>query len=1294
MNKSEPKKTITLFCGGDVNLGRRMNYLSRKMKQLVGIHEMAKADCRLVNLECVVANKGEQRETKRYLFLHARPEQMNILTEYNVDIVTTANNHAGDYGPEALLEELDYLDTAGILHTGSGKNFEEAIKPVYKKVGDIVLAVFSVDSRRRTAASTADRPGTAYLPIDKIDLWEKVFKEQFRKAHEKAHVVIVVPHWGENFVERPFESQKKIGRLLIDLGADVVLGTHAHQFQGVENYKNRPIVYDMGDFLFDSQKSPPTACFNLEISSDGVEKITFIPLVKRTGQTVRAQKSAPSLAKFFIDLCSEFNTETKPLKKGKVEITFTPPPREAKVINDFEDTVNPIKRLIEPLREPLPEWTVDKVPDEAIIPPQSFGPLKLVGYHVPPECRTMTKVRMIYVETYWTIDEPVDKDYRLAIRGIPVKECDMPPFGRWQGHEFLDYMWPVNRWKPGIIYRERFAALAPLDKKREFKVFNVDLRMELTVTVDEEVIGEFKDPNLIKMQIEGLLYHNSDFDDIIYQSEPGKCWTAEQLAKVTGGEWIVPPPKDWYIQSFKLANLPTKIKSGPTLFVANAEKNKTNAEKLLEGIAEFSGAIIDHKVEGLPENFPVLKVANAKRAMFELGIAARKRFQGKVIGVTGSNGKTTTCNMLEHVIGDNHKVTATRENRNMYEQVPWVFAHVNPNDAYAILEINISSLSTAQGSITYDITPNVAVVTSVAPAHLAYKSANSMEGIAKFKSNIFYGMAQGDYAVINRDVPYYETFEKKAKASKLNIITFGTNPKALVRMPVLKDGSEFFIGDKAYKLSCPVPAEQLYDALATVCVSIALGIPVEKTLEHLKTFKVIKGRGNIITINADGKNLKVIDSTKNANPVSMKYALQQLRQVEPNRKTRVAILGDIARLGEQSIDYHKQLAKAMLDASPDRLLLCGEFMHYPYEKLKDKLNVTWFKTLEDLLKGFYDHLQDGDTVLVKSSQSTGLSKVVELLSKANASTASPNVLPTESPTEPPKASPALNIPKPLFDVNNFLPEGITPDQNGNIPDDKLKIIHCGGRLYVDAARAWLAMVRAAAQDKIFLGLNSSFRAYRNLDRQIKVFRNRYIPVEEGDDFSDDAIRVGFDGKIWQLKSGEIYASIPGLSSHGYGLAVDIQSNGDKNVKVWLAKNAEQFGFVQEYDFEPWHFTYIKAREGIPARVFEVEELPPEPSYTAEEIQKVSGGKWLAPPNENWTCKGMFYSRPFKVDCLAVVNQGDGIGITKDRLIKIARQVAGIICVNPEPLKEFNLPILVTDNINETINNLKKFFKKA
>ena len=91
------KKTITLFCGGDVNLGRRMNYLSKKLEPFVGIKEMAQADCRLVNLECVIGTHGEQISTKHYFYLRARPEQTNILTKYKIDIVTTANNHAGGY---------------------------------------------------------------------------------------------------------------------------------------------------------------------------------------------------------------------------------------------------------------------------------------------------------------------------------------------------------------------------------------------------------------------------------------------------------------------------------------------------------------------------------------------------------------------------------------------------------------------------------------------------------------------------------------------------------------------------------------------------------------------------------------------------------------------------------------------------------------------------------------------------------------------------------------------------------------------------------------------------------------------------------------------------------------------------------------------------------------------------------------------------------------------------------------------------------------------------------------------
>ena len=282
---------------------------------------------------------------------------------------------------------------------------------------------------------------------------------------------------------------------------------------------------------------------------------------------------------------------------------------------------------------------------------------------------------------------------------------------------------------------------------------------------------------------------------------------------------------------------------------------------------------------------------------------------------------------------------------------------------------------------------------------------------------------------------------------------------------------------------------------------------------------------------------------------------------------------------------------------------------------------------------------------------------------------------------------SLNIPVPLFDVKNFLPEGITPEHNGKMPADKLKKIHCGGQLYIDAARAWLAMVRAAAQDKIFLNVNQPFKTYREFKRQLGVFKKRFIIVDSSKDFRDGAIRVEFDGKIWQLEPNVAYAAIPGTSSHGYGLAVDIGNSGNKPVKAWLNKNAAQFGFVREWSFEPWHFTYIKSREGIPARVLEMENLPPLPKYTAAQIAEVTGCSWLAPPPENWSCNGIFSARPIRPGFLAIVNQGQGVGIPEKILEKIFRQVAGFICVNPKPLLKFNRPILVTSNIKDTIEKL-------
>ena len=290
---------------------------------------------------------------------------------------------------------------------------------------------------------------------------------------------------------------------------------------------------------------------------------------------------------------------------------------------------------------------------------------------------------------------------------------------------------------------------------------------------------------------------------------------------------------------------------------------------------------------------------------------------------------------------------------------------------------------------------------------------------------------------------------------------------------------------------------------------------------------------------------------------------------------------------------------------------------------------------------------------------------------------------------------AREIPTPLFDIREYLPEGITPALNGILHPTKLRKIHCGGELYIDAARAWLAMVRAAVQDGVFLNLNIGVDAYRTIGAQIKRFKRRFDEIEAKEVNPNAArLQVEFNGKIYQLKDGQNYTDIPGQSSHGYGLSVWIRNATDEDVNAWLEENAEQFGFVREFESNIREYTYIKAREEIPPRVLEIENLPPEPEYTAEQVAEISGGIWLEPPPEEWRCHGLFYTEPLRAGYLVVVDQGLGFGIDKKLLKFTYKQFAGIICSDPEPFLEYNCPLLVTLNPQEAAEKLEEFFVES
>lgn len=493
------KNQSVIFFGGDVNIGRRTNW-NLYTQPFGNLQIMSEADLRIINLECVVGTKGSQGIDKGEggpYYYHARPEQINLLTAAQIDVVLTANNHSLDYYEAALLEQNDYLDRAGILHCGTGKNLEDAAKPLFIEVNKIVIALFNVDATMKPYAATADKVGTFYLPPDKPELWKNFFTKKIADARRKADIILIAPHWGPNGVTEPIEPIKILGRLLIDCGADAVLGCHSHFLHGVETYKDRPIIYDAGNFLFDTRNGLGGA-FSIVLSNQGVEQIFFVPLSVDYCKTslANAEQAEKICAKFLED-CRKLNTDAIIRRNDLIELKFTPPARARRKLKPVNLSVSRRGEKILPMSEPLPEWTADKIPDDARIDPQKFGAIKLLGCRIPADCLLMKRRQILYVETWWTLDAPTYKDLTIRIYGVPTVQNSMSNFGAGMDHQACDWMFPTNRWKNGVIYYERFGLRSP--PRRE--LVNVDLAVEISVLDGKFELGKYIYPTKVQLQI-------------------------------------------------------------------------------------------------------------------------------------------------------------------------------------------------------------------------------------------------------------------------------------------------------------------------------------------------------------------------------------------------------------------------------------------------------------------------------------------------------------------------------------------------------------------------------------------------------------------------------------------------------------------------------------------------------------------------------------------------------------------------------------------------------------------------
>lgn len=262
--------TVSLLVVGDMMLaGAPGRAMQQGRDPFVGFAKLfQESDIRIGNLECVVAAKGSEEPDKPNTF-RAHPRSLKYLRKY-FDAVGLANNHSGDFGPEAFSEMLGLLKKSGIAYYGAGHNLKEAHTPVVFERNGIRIALLGYDEfQPRNFEADHDRVGVAWSEDEQVVRDIHTARKEWR-----ADIVIPVMHWGW---EEPIANarQRQLARLMIDAGADAVIGGHPHQVQDTERYKNKPIFYSLGNFVFDGFSLPENNrgwALRMELDKSGVRK--------------------------------------------------------------------------------------------------------------------------------------------------------------------------------------------------------------------------------------------------------------------------------------------------------------------------------------------------------------------------------------------------------------------------------------------------------------------------------------------------------------------------------------------------------------------------------------------------------------------------------------------------------------------------------------------------------------------------------------------------------------------------------------------------------------------------------------------------------------------------------------------------------------------------------------------------------------------------------------------------------------------------------------------------------------
>ena len=424
-------------------------------------------------------------------------------------------------------------------------------------------------------------------------------------------------------------------------------------------------------------------------------------------------------------------------------------------------------------------------------------------------------------------------------------------------------------------------------------------------------------------------------------------------------------------QNFSGLSIDTRTIKKDNLFLAIKGK-KNDGNKFVDiALKKRAGCVVSSK-NPKKNNKKIITVKNSISFLNSFAKFKRELSLAKIIAVTGSAGKTSLKNLIRDLLQNFGKTCSSSKSYNNHLGVPLSLSNLSSKDKFGVFEIGMSRSGEIK-NLSSLIEPHIGVITNIGEAHI--ENFRSVYGIAKAKSEIIENICEGGTIILNRDDKFFNFLSKIAKSYKLKICSFGKHKRSDIEIKkIIKkgDSSKIFINVNNKIIDLEIRDLNIHNVLASIAVLKVLKIDIDKIKSKLKNFESPEGRGKKYSIIRYKKKFNLIDESYNANPLSVKNAINKLSLIKKEKFKKYLILGDMLELGSKSNKYHEQLSKVINNSDIDKVFIKGKKTIFTYKQLNKDKRGNILQDNEDIDISLKELISNNDHLMIKGSNATGL----------------------------------------------------------------------------------------------------------------------------------------------------------------------------------------------------------------------------------------------------------------------------------------------------------------------------------